>query len=88
MIGRFKEMKKLIILGQLAPLCTYCGKTITNPDDFTMDHKTPLARGGHTVLSNLTPACLHCNQEKGMLTADEYMAVLNFRKAQQQHAQP
>lgn len=83
MIAEFKEMKKLIILGQLAPLCTYCGKRITNPDDFTQDHQTPLSRHGKTELSNLVPACMHCNQEKGMLTADEYMAVLNYRKSKQ-----
>ena len=84
MIAEFKEMKKLIILGQLFPLCTYCGKQITNPDDFTQDHQLPLARGGQTVPSNLVPACMHCNQEKGMLTADEYMVVLNYRKSKQQ----
>lgn len=80
MISEFKEMKKLIILGQLAPLCTYCGKRITNPEDFTQDHQLPLARGGKTVPSNLVPACMHCNHEKGILTADEYRAVLNYRK--------
>ena len=80
MIGKFKEMKKLIILGRLAPLCTYCGKQITKPEDFTQDHQLPLSRGGKTEPSNLVPACMHCNEEKGMLTADEYMAVLNYRK--------
>jgi len=83
MHGKFKEMKKLIILGQLAPYCTYCGKKITDPNDFTMDHKLPLSRGGQTVSSNLTPACMHCNQEKGMLTSEEYMVVLNFRKSKE-----
>jgi len=83
MNGKFKEIKKLIILGQLAPYCTYCGKQITNPNDFTMDHKLPLCRGGKTVSENLTPSCLHCNQEKGMLTSEEYMVVLNFRKSKE-----
>lgn len=83
MIAKFKEMKKLIILGQLAPLCAYCGKQITDPNDFSQDHQVPLARGGQTTLDNLVPACMHCNAEKGMLTAAEYAAVLAFRKAQQ-----
>ena len=83
MIDKFREMKKLIILGQLTPLCVYCGKQITDPNDFTQDHQLPLARGGQTVSSNLVPACLHCNQEKGMLTSEEYMAVLNYRKTKQ-----
>ena len=81
MIAKFREMKKLIILGQLAPTCTYCGKKITNPNDFSQDHQLPLSRGGQTVPSNLVPACIKCNAEKGMLTAEEYMAVLNFRKS-------
>ena len=79
MIAKFREMKKLIILGQLFPLCAYCGKQITNPDDLTQDHQLPLSRGGQTKASNLVPACIHCNREKGMLTADEYRAVLRFR---------
>lgn len=79
MIDKFREMKKLIILGQLAPLCAYCGKQITDPNDFTQDHQLPISRGGETKESNLVPACMHCNQEKGMLTAEEYMAVLRFR---------
>lgn len=83
MIDEFKEMKKLIILGQLAPLCTYCGKRITDPNEFTQDHQIPLSKGGQTVPSNLVPACLHCNKEKGMLTADEYMVVLNYRKSKE-----
>ena len=81
MIDEFKEMKKLIILGQLAPLCTYCGKQITNPNDFTQDHFVSKANGGTNNLSNLVPCCKRCNQEKGMLNADEYFAVLAFRKA-------
>ena len=83
MIDKFKEMKKLIILGKLAPLCAYCGKQITNPNDFTQDHQLPLSRGGKTEPSNLVPACMRCNEEKGMLTADEYMVVLNYRKSKE-----
>jgi len=39
--------------------CVYCGKEST-----TVDHITPLSRGGYEAESNLVPACLSCNQHK------------------------
>ena len=80
MIEEFREMKKLIILGKLAPLCAYCGKKITNPSDLTQDHVIPKSQHGGTVPENLVPCCKKCNSEKGSLSAKEYYALINFRK--------
>lgn len=41
--------------------CSYCGKK-TRP--LTMDHITPLSHGGAHTLSNIVPACVHCNSVK------------------------
>ena len=41
--------------------CTYCGcqgKTLT------IDHVTPISRGGTWHISNLAPACPKCNNSK------------------------
>jgi 5-methylcytosine-specific restriction endonuclease McrA len=40
--------------------CVYCGAPAT-----TVDHVTPLFRGGHEAEYNLVPACLSCNSSKG-----------------------
>jgi HNH endonuclease len=39
--------------------CIYCGGTAN-----TVDHITPLARGGHEIETNLVPACTGCNSSK------------------------
>ncbi|MBA7662849.1 hypothetical protein ES703_70882 [subsurface metagenome] len=45
-------------------LCQYCGKEITNADDYEMDHITPITRGGKENYLNLVTACRSCNQKK------------------------
>ncbi|MCC6481353.1 MAG: HNH endonuclease [Sphingomonadaceae bacterium] len=41
--------------------CAYCGRTDVK---LTMDHVVPLAKGGAHALSNIVPACSHCNSSK------------------------
>ena len=41
--------------------CVYCGKKQTA---LTMDHITPLSRGGSHTYSNIVPACRSCNSRK------------------------
>ena len=41
--------------------CAYCG---SNDDSLTQDHFLPLARGGGYTVSNIVPACIHCNSSK------------------------
>lgn len=62
-------------------ICQYCGCQIwdrasasrRDPDRATVDHKTPIWRGGSDNLDNLVSACNRCNTEKGSLTYEEYM---------------
>jgi 5-methylcytosine-specific restriction endonuclease McrA len=54
--------------------CHYCGceihsdpasvDTLWKPRQATVDHKTPLCRGGADVVTNLVLACKSCNDEK------------------------
>jgi len=55
-------------------LCHYCGK-IFLPEDLTMDHIVPLARGGKSTKGNTIPSCKQCNTSKGLDTPVE--AILN-----------
>ena len=58
-------------------VCYYCGKNITDPEDLTVDHKIPIARGGQTVEFNLVISCKNCNLTKSNLNESEYKSILN-----------
>jgi 5-methylcytosine-specific restriction protein A len=50
---------------QIGPgICYHCGKKFPK-SQLTMDHLTPLARGGKTTKSNVVPSCKACNQTRG-----------------------
>lgn len=52
--------------------CVLCGEPLAG--DVTMEHLTPLSRGGHHVRENLALAHLLCNCRKGGRTMDEWQA--------------
>lgn len=56
------------ILGLLDSPCVYCGRT----EGITIEHLTPLIRGGAHDKSNLAPACKSCNSKKGTMTHEEF----------------
>lgn len=60
--------RKLVLAGD--PPCTYCGI----PSARGVDHIMPTARGGKHGLTNLTPACGPCNNEKNNRTPAEWKA--------------
>lgn len=51
--------------------CAYCGESFF---PLTIDHITPISRGGTDSRSNLTAACSPCNFEKLDFTPDEWKA--------------
>lgn len=48
-------------------LCEYCGNKF-KPDELTMDHVVPLARGGKSTKGNIVAACKECNNKKKLDT--------------------
>lgn len=52
--------------------CAYCGER----KPLTMDHRTPISRGGTHEPPNIVPACLRCNSRKAHRTEAEYRAIL------------
>lgn len=56
-------------------VCHYCGGTFP-PEELTMDHLLPIARGGRSTRGNVVPACKECNSRKKYLLPiewDEYL---------------
>jgi 5-methylcytosine-specific restriction endonuclease McrA len=49
--------------------CAYCGAILV---PLQLEHITPKVRGGSNRISNLTLACVTCNQRKDNLTAEEF----------------
>ncbi len=49
--------------------CLYCGTT----EDLTIEHLTPLKRGGDNSYENLDRSCRDCNQSKSRKTHEEFL---------------
>lgn len=56
-------------------ICQYCGRP-TPPDELTMDHIVPVARGGRTTRGNVVTVCKICNNKKKQLLPTEWAAYL------------
>lgn len=50
--------------------CQFCGRTFA-PNDLTLDHVIPRARGGKSTWDNLVACCHHCNNRKGDRAPEE-----------------
>ena len=60
-------------------LCFYCSRKKTSKE-LTMDHITPLTRGGQSTKGNIVAACKDCNTKKRSMLPfewEEYMDTLN-----------
>lgn len=59
-------------------VCQYCYKKFAK-EKMTIDHMFPIDFGGPTISDNLLPACKKCNNEKGNMTYQQYMAFLEAK---------
>lgn len=60
-------------------VCHFCGGTFP-PDELTMDHLVPIARGGKSSHGNVVPACRDCNSRKKYLLPIEWEEYLEKLK--------
>jgi len=67
----FNNHKRQRIFNKTHGHCGYCGCKIT-PDNFQVDHITPLAKGGSNYEFNLIASCSLCNKYKGALSVVEF----------------
>ncbi len=52
-------------------ICYYCRRTFS-PQELTMDHIVPIARGGKSTKGNVVTACKDCNSAKKQLLPMEW----------------
>lgn len=58
-------------------VCYHCQERF-KPEDLTMDHLIPIARGGKSTKKNCVPSCKTCNTKKGHhLTVELVFAELD-----------
>lgn len=70
--GQMKKRQKDILYSlHTTIICPYCLKPI-DPGELTKDHKNAYARFHDNSPENIVFCCKKCNNEKGMLTAEEY----------------
>ncbi len=62
-------------------LCHYCGGKF-HPEELTMDHIVPVARGGKSTRGNVVPCCKECNNRKKYLTPAEILIRQMEREAE------
>jgi 5-methylcytosine-specific restriction endonuclease McrA len=63
--------------------CRYCKKQLSwsnygmprERGAWEVEHSVPLFLGGTDYLSNLWPACIDCNRNKGTMTGPQYMRL-------------
>jgi len=53
-------------------VCYYCHKKFP-PEELTLDHIVPVARGGKSTKGNLVVCCKECNNAKKYLTPAEIL---------------
>lgn len=75
--------KRQAVWDKTAGCCWYCGAQTTpaalgappRPEDFCIEHQTSWDEGGTHHLSNLVPACRHCNSRKGTKSLEAFRAL-------------
>jgi len=64
-------------------VCYYCRQKFP-PEELTMDHLIPLARGGTSDKINIVPSCKECNNKKKYMLPVEWDEYLDrIAKSQQ-----
>lgn len=62
-----------VVYQQAHGCCWYCGRAVQRPQ-ITLDHLTPIVRGGTHSLMNIVASCRTCNSAKGAMTLEEFRA--------------
>ena len=74
----FRQNTKDIVAKNSSNICAICGKPIFSyQEDFSVDHITPLSRGGTNDISNLRATHKFCNTLKDNMTDEEMYSTVS-----------
>lgn len=84
-----KDILLRVSLWYKQPNCVYCDRPMYRPEigrarrplSSTLEHRTPVSRGGTNTWSNLALACRDCNGLKGDLTEAEFKKIVLYAVA-------
>lgn len=78
---RFGKTAQSMVRRALGKSCPYCccvmgrNGSWNAPNAPSVDHRVPKSRGGWDTPENWLVCCRQCNEDKGSLTEEEYIAV-------------
>ena len=75
--GRVTIDQIMVLWRQQQGKCVYCGAALL--DNYEIDHKTPLARGGTHDFSNIQLLCASCNRKKHTKTHTEFLRQIRVK---------
>lgn len=70
-----RPSKRLAIYLRDGMACTYCGATLEDGAQLTLDHIKPVNKGGTNGETNLVTACLCCNSKRQDKTVRAFATV-------------
>ncbi|KAE9455984.1 hypothetical protein C3L33_12101, partial [Rhododendron williamsianum] len=91
--NEFQEIRETLVTSSLLEIvcltvlfCFFVNRYCSSPEDLTIDHVLPVARGGKWTWENLVTACSKCNSKKGQKTVEEAnMKLLKVPKAPKEY---
>ena len=60
-----RQEKRLALYLRDGLACAYCGASVEDGAQLTLDHLRPVSRKGGNEATNLVPACSRCNSARG-----------------------
>ena len=71
-----RQEKRLAIYMRDGLACVYCGAGLEEDVQLTLDHYTPVSRGGNNDARNLVTACKTCNSARGKRTVRSFVKTV------------
>lgn len=69
-----RQEKRLAIYLRDGLSCAYCGFSVEDGAQLTLDHLTPYSHGGSNKPENLVTCCARCNSSRGNRPVEEFAA--------------
>lgn len=82
--GKFTKNDIKRMFDEQKGICPYCNEDIT--EEYHIEHKTPISRGGSNWPENLHLTCAPCNYKKKTLTHEEFIDKLEREKRKHEYA--